>query len=408
MRLLLTAGLLASLVVWDAEAKTRTLAGLGSPEERVMVYSANSFTPPGLKYMDAHVAFPLQKMLRQTSHQFLRSAGPEFQCTSADGPFCSAQASRVTSLDTLYTGVTKRGGSSEDSDGRTVHAQTNKEFHDIISQNHAIVVFGKSNCPKCHIAETEVSLAVLELDLLGQHFLAIRVECDASEETSVICSGLSVDLSLLPDIRIYFGSVDSSVKWIVEEVGLTSTNYGEGDATELSAESSDTLSWRASSLVTFISNPEMQRIFSLMSQMSKGMADMEGELTVLLKDEAWLDEVLADSEVEEAEEGGGLFGSFPGLESLIKRATHRVEASAARGGRRNIEFRNDSEMTVAVLWKDAQDGETEYAKLLPGGRKVISSFIGHEWLLRDKVTGEIAHEVTVLPGEGTQVMVLLE
>jgi hypothetical protein len=35
--------------------------------------------------MGSYVDVPVHKLLRQTERQFLRHAGPEFQCTSADG-----------------------------------------------------------------------------------------------------------------------------------------------------------------------------------------------------------------------------------------------------------------------------------------------------------------------------------
>lgn len=47
--------------------------------------NTEGFRGPGHQLIGSYVDVPVHKLLRQTERQFLRHAGPEFQCTSADG-----------------------------------------------------------------------------------------------------------------------------------------------------------------------------------------------------------------------------------------------------------------------------------------------------------------------------------
>jgi hypothetical protein len=47
--------------------------------------NTEGFRGPGHQLMGSYVDIPVHKLLRQTERQFLRQAGAEFQCTSADG-----------------------------------------------------------------------------------------------------------------------------------------------------------------------------------------------------------------------------------------------------------------------------------------------------------------------------------
>jgi hypothetical protein len=47
--------------------------------------NTEGFRGPGHQLTGSYVDVPVHKLLRQTERQFLRQAGAEFQCTSADG-----------------------------------------------------------------------------------------------------------------------------------------------------------------------------------------------------------------------------------------------------------------------------------------------------------------------------------
>jgi len=434
------------------------IPGLSS-EERVVIFSPDLFNPPGLQLMDVHVEFPLAKLLRSTEQQFLHDAGEEYECTSADGPFCYARLEQQAAAE-------EAGASTKNEHSVLVPELTSIEAFDrILGLFPTLVYFySPSRCGKCIQAHVEVRRAAAELATSHTNTVVVGVDCDQSDGGGAICSRELVAVDLLPDIRLYLDGPDSSIRWGPEV--QASTTAGLSEKVKLEAVKSagmTALGWDATSLVKFVTDTRMHSLFKTISQLSKREASpttqmrfgvkeftVDGEDAVVVLDKVMdlqdVDALEILQLLEKAMQGDGALEAAetseaqsvaektakdldsllsrvlgPGaMKQVIKQSSSEDDddvevvdgivvrnlASMESATTRNIEFQNESANTMELMWIDFKGKEQSYSTLHPGSKRLLSSFLNHVWLVREKATREGVKVVIVVSGIGTQKIVI--
>ncbi|KAK3242221.1 hypothetical protein CYMTET_48090 [Cymbomonas tetramitiformis] len=257
------------------------IKGLSSPDERVVVRTRTQEDPPGARFLEPHVPFPLDKLLRSTQRTFHAELPDHVQCTSADGPFCFQQ---------MQAGIHKPSAAldaveTDPYEGKsTVFAiKAVKDFDNVLSLRTTLVEFFHPDpavCPQCKEALIELEMAAKELRHSG--VTVVKVNC---AEAAEICDEQGADTRELPDVRLFMGSKSASAKFVQEE------------------DSEEDVPWAASSLVSFVTDSRMHSIIRMVSKLAEvtGVSSLQDSLQDA--EAIWMDL----DELEEIEEATATF-----------------------------------------------------------------------------------------------------